>query len=286
MGDCRRTRLRCCVLLLAAAWPAAAAPPLQAVTALGATNGLALACGAADISARARRLMIDYAPRSAQYGAAFERATQQAFREQLNSRRACPAAGELALRLERSAAILRGQATEARPGSAPHPINARYLMLDTHGRMVSNEDFAGRFQLLTFGYTFCPDVCPTTLANMVQIRTRLGRLGERLQLIFITLDPERDDARTLDKYTGYFDAQIVALRGSPELTRAVAEHYSVQYRMLPAPDGPAGAYSVDHTAGMYLLGPDGEFLERFRYDAPPADTAARIAARMRSGPAS
>jgi protein SCO1/2 len=272
------------MLLLATAPPAAATPTVEDVTRLGTDNGLALACGATEISARARRLMIDYAPRTSEYGTAFEQATQQAFGAQLGSKAACPAPGELAVRVEQHAAALRGPSASEAPASEAGAINPRYLMIDTHGRMVSNEDFAGRYQLLTFGYTFCPDVCPTTLANMVQIRKRLGALGERLQLVFITLDPERDDAPTLDKYTRYFDAGIVALSGSAELTRAIADHFQVKYRKFAAPGAGTGTgtgdYSVDHTAGLYLLGTDGEFIARFAYDSAAADTAARIAALM------
>jgi protein SCO1 len=274
------TALLTTALLLAAAPLATATPAVEDVVRLGADNGLALACGATEISARARRLMIDYAPRTTEYGTAFEQATQQAFGAQLKSKAACPAPGELALRVEQHAAALRGT-----PDAAPQPaqdgaINPRYLMIDTHGAMVSNEDFAGRYQLLTFGYTSCPDVCPTTLANMVQIRKRLGALGERLQLVFITLDPERDDARKLDKYTSYFDTGIVALSGPAELTRAIADHFQVKYRKFSAPGDPAGGYSVDHTAGLYLLGADGAFIARFAYDSAASETAARIAALM------
>lgn len=169
---------------------------------------------------------------------------------------------------------------DAAPQSAAAPeFNSRYLLLDVRGRMISNEDFPGRYQLITFGYTSCPDVCPTTLASMAQVRKRLGPLGERLQLIFVTLDPERDDAAALARYTAYFDAQIIALTGSAELIHAAAEHFQVQFRKFAAPGG-AGGYSVDHTAGMYLLGPDGLFLTRFAYDSPAPDIAARVAALM------
>lgn len=271
-------------LLLIAALPATATPAVEDVVRLGADNGLALACGATEISARARRLMVEYAPRTSEYGTAFEQATQQAFGAQLKSKAACPAPGELAVRVEQHAAALRGTAAgtagDALQAAPDGSINPRYLMIDTHGRMVGNDDFAGRFQLLTFGYTFCPDVCPTTLANMVQIRKRLGPLAERLQLVFITLDPERDDAATLDKYTSYFDAGIVALSGPEELTRAIADHFQVKYRRFTTPGNAAGGYSVDHTAGLYLLGTDGEFIARFAYDSAAADTAARIAALM------
>jgi protein SCO1/2 len=168
----------------------------------------------------------------------------------------------------------------APPSATAPPINSRYLLLDARGRMISNEDFPGRYQLITFGYTSCPDVCPTTLANMAQVRRRLGPLGERLQLIFITLDPERDDAPALARYTAYFDAQIIGLTGSVELIRAAAEHFQVQFRKFASPGGATGRYSLDHTTGMYLLGPDGLFLARFAYDTAAPDIATRVTALM------
>ena len=263
-------------LLLAAALPAAATPSAQDVARLGEANGLALACGAKEISARARQLMIDYAPRTGEYGTAFEQATQRAFRDQLQSRQACPPDGILALRVEQGAAALRGPETDA-PATTPRgDINPRYLMIDTHGRMVGNDDFPGRYQLLTFGYTYCPDVCPTTLASMVQVRKRLGALGERLQLVFITVDPERDDPVTLDKYVNYFDPGIIALSGPAELTHAIADHFQVEFRKFATPGEPAGRYSVDHTAGMYLLGPDGSFIKKFAFATKPDAVAAEI----------
>ena len=255
-------------MALLAATLAAATPSVQDVARLGVVNGQALACGAKEISARARQLMIDYAPRTGEYGAAFEQATQQAFRDQLESRQACPPDGVLALRVEQGAAALRGPDAPAQQAAPRSEINPRYLMIDTHGRMVANDDFPGRYQLLTFGYTYCPDVCPTTLAGMVQVRKRLGALGERLQLVFITVDPERDDPVTLDKYVNYFDPGIIALSGPAELTHAIADHFQVEFRKFATPGEPAGRYSVDHTAGMYLLGPDGGFIAKLAFGTP------------------
>jgi cytochrome oxidase Cu insertion factor (SCO1/SenC/PrrC family) len=158
----------------------------------------------------------------------------------------------------------------------PAEINARYVLTDSTGRMVDNEDFSGRYQLISFGYTACADVCPTTLATMVQIRRRLGDLGQRLQLIFITLDPERDTREVLARYTAYFDADIIGLTGSPEMIQAVAGHYKISFGKYLTPAAAPGLYSIDHTTGLFLLGPDGLFVARFAYDAGTDETAARI----------
>ncbi len=159
-------------------------------------------------------------------------------------------------------------------------VNPRYVLSDTKGRTVTNEDFRGRFQLITFGYTFCPDVCPTTLTAMAQILRGLGERAARLQPIFITVDPERDTAEALARYTAYFDKRIIGLTGSPELIRAAADHYKVTYRKHLEPGAKPDSYSIDHTAGMFLLGPDGMFAARFAHSATPQETAARIAAIM------
>ncbi len=159
-------------------------------------------------------------------------------------------------------------------------INPRYLLADGRGRPVGNEDFPGRFQLITFGYTFCPDVCPTTLATMTLILGRLGARAARLQPVFISVDPERDSAEAVERYTHYFDARILGLTGSPELVRRAAEHFKVTYRKYAEPGAAPGNYSIDHSAGMYLLGPDGNFITKFAHSANPNDTAARIDAIM------
>ena len=160
------------------------------------------------------------------------------------------------------------------------PINPRYLLLDARGRMVSNEDFPGRFQLITFGYTSCPDVCPTTLSTMTQALHALGPLASRLQLVFISVDPERDTPAVLARYTAYFDPGILGLTGSPELVRASADHFKVRFRKYREPGANPQTYAVDHTSGMYLLGPDGEFIRKFADSLPVARLSEELKALL------
>ncbi len=160
-------------------------------------------------------------------------------------------------------------------------IVSRYLLMDTKGRAVTNEDFPGRFQLISFGYTFCPDICPTTLAEMSLVMDKLGERSARLQPIFVTVDPERDTPEVLDRYTHFFHPAIIGLTGSPELVRRVADHFKVRYEKHREPGAEPGKYSVDHSAGMYLLGPDGRFLVKFAYATPPQEIATRISALMK-----
>lgn len=159
-------------------------------------------------------------------------------------------------------------------------VVSRYLLMDTKGRAISDQDFRGRFQLISFGYTFCPDICPTTLAEMSLILDKLGERAERLQPIFITVDPERDTPEVLRNYTAFFNPRIIGLTGSPELVRRVADHFKVRYEKYREPGAAPDKYSVDHSAGMFLLGPDGRFLVKFAYATPPAEVAERIRALM------
>ncbi|MDP2878043.1 MAG: SCO family protein [Sulfuricella sp.] len=159
-------------------------------------------------------------------------------------------------------------------------IVSRYLLMDSKGRAISDQDFRGSFQLITFGYTFCPDICPTTLAEISLIMEKLGNRAEQLQPLFVTVDPERDTPEVLRRYTAYFHPRIIGLTGSPELVRRVADHFKVRYEKHWEPGAEKDKYSVDHSAGLYLLGPDGSFLKKFAYATPPQEVADRIRALM------
>jgi protein SCO1/2 len=159
-------------------------------------------------------------------------------------------------------------------------INSRYLLMDTRGRSVSDQDFPGRFQLIAFGYTFCPDICPTTLAEMAVVMEKLGKQSERLQPLFVSVDPERDTPEILRRYTEFFHPRIIGLTGSPELVRRVANNFKVIYAKHWEPGAAKDKYSVDHSAGMYLLGPDGSFVAKFAYATPPQEVAERIRVLM------
>lgn len=163
-------------------------------------------------------------------------------------------------------------------------IVPRYLLMDHRGRAVTDQDFPGRFQLISFGYTFCPDICPTTLAEMALIMSKLGKQAERLQPLFVTVDPERDTPEVLRRYTAFFHPRIIGLSGSPELVRRVADHFKVRYEKHWEPGAARDKYSVDHSAGMYLLGPDGRFLAKFAYAAPPVEVTERIRRLMEERP--
>jgi protein SCO1/2 len=153
---------------------------------------------------------------------------------------------------------------------------SRYLLMDTRGRTITDKDFRGSFQIIAFGYTYCPDICPTTLAEMSLVMKRLGELSERLQPIFVTVDPERDTPAKLSRYTAFFHPRIIGLTGSPALVRRVADNFKVRYEKYYEPGGDPKNYSVDHSAGMYLLGPDGKFVAKFAYATPVSEVTERV----------
>ena len=175
--------------------------------------------------------------------------------------------------------------------SAHHPlqaeesvgINPRYLLQDPRGRSVTNEDFRGRFQLIAFGYTYCPDVCPTTLVEMAAILKQLGEQAERVQPIFITVDPERDTGKVLQTYTEFFDPRILGLTGSPALVRRAADNFKIRYAKVREPGN--DNYAVDHSAGMILLGPEGEFIKKFAFATPVDEITGQLREILDTRPA-
>ena len=162
-------------------------------------------------------------------------------------------------------------------------ILPRYLLMDPQGRAVSNEDFRGRFQLITFGFVSCPDVCPTTLLQFKQVLQALGDKAARLQPILITVDPERDTGAILLEYTRAFDPRILGLTGSPELVRRAADNFRFKYEKVREPGAAPTAYTMNHTAGMVLLDAQGSFVARFAYEMPAGEIAERIRLAMTAG---
>jgi len=156
----------------------------------------------------------------------------------------------------------------------PPRVLPRYMLSDQYGRTITNQDFPGMLQLVFFGFTSCPDVCPTTLSVMTRAMKLLGDLADGVQPIFISVDPERDTPEQLKEYLGFFDPRIIGLRGSVQATKRTVELFRAQYRFTPTVDH--GDYTVDHTASFYLLGPEGEFVTKFAYGMTAAEVADRL----------
>jgi protein SCO1/2 len=132
--------------------------------------------------------------------------------------------------------------------------------------------------VLFFGFTHCPDVCPTTLADMAQVMRQLGADAERVQVVFVTVDPERDTQEALAKYVPAFDPRFLGLRGSLEATRAVAKEFKVYFEKRPGET--PGAYSVDHSAQSYVLDPQGRLRLFVRHERIAEDLAPDLRALL------
>lgn len=163
--------------------------------------------------------------------------------------------------------------SELMSGNAP--VGGPFTLTDPSGARRSLADFRGKIVLLYFGYTFCPDVCPTDLSAILAAIRSLGRAGEQVLPVFITVDPARDLPDVLRSYAAALNPRLIALRGSESETRAVATAYKAFYERVPRPAGQP--YLVDHTAFIYLLDREGRYLAYF----PPGTSSERIAATVR-----
>ncbi|MFM2130330.1 MAG: hypothetical protein RL477_1876 [Pseudomonadota bacterium] len=148
-------------------------------------------------------------------------------------------------------------------------IGGPFSLVDTSGKRVTDADFRGRYALIYFGYTFCPDVCPTELQAIGRAVDLLGPAGEKIVPVFITVDPARDTPRALADYVKAFHPRMVGLSGAAGEIAAVAKAYRVYYRLGPASKPGATDYLVDHTSFIYLLGPDGKLAALLRGGVGP-----------------
>lgn len=169
--------------------------------------------------------------------------------------------------------------------------NARgsFDLLDHAGRRVTESDFSGKFMLVFFGYASCPDVCPTDLQVIGTAVDALGKAGGRVQPIFVTLDPGRDKANLVASYVRHFHPRFLGLGGTPEQVALAAQTYGVIYMKAAAQprEGKSAEnafYLIDHSAYIYLLGPDGRFLAVFSHGIDPKRLAAGIAKHMKEHP--
>lgn len=145
---------------------------------------------------------------------------------------------------------------------------ARTLELpDVEGKSRSLGDFKGQVVVVFFGYTQCPDVCPTTMVELAEVRRALRADGARLQAVFVTVDPERDTATVLKAYVETFGAGFVGLRGSPEQTKQAAREFKVFYAKVPGKTD--SSYTIDHTAGAYIFDSQGRIRLFSRHGAGP-----------------
>lgn len=154
--------------------------------------------------------------------------------------------------------------------SQPNPsaiqIGGPFQLVDTEGQPVTEQALRGKPTAIFFGFTYCPEVCPTTMAELTNWLKALGRDAERLNVVFVSVDPERDTPAQLKTYLSNFDARIRGFTGTPEAVAAAAKAYRVYYRKVATDDG---GYTVDHSAAIYLFDKDGGFVEPIGYGTPP-----------------
>ncbi len=160
-------------------------------------------------------------------------------------------------------------------------IGGPFHLIDQNGRAVSDATYRGRWMLLYFGYTFCPDVCPTELQTIAAALGKLGDDNAKVVPIFVTVDPARDTPAVLAKYVHLFDKRLIGLTGTPAEIEQAARAYRVYY----AKDGgrSGAAYAVDHSSFVYLMDPRGRLAALFNQDTSADDMAARIRARISRG---
>jgi len=162
-------------------------------------------------------------------------------------------------------------------------IGGPFTLAASDGTMVSDATYRGKWLLVFFGYTSCPNVCPTTLLEVADALRRLGPDASELQPLFISIDPDRDTPAVMASYTQSFDPRIVGLTGSAAQVASVAKEYGAYYlphRTGPGPDD----YVMDHSTYLYLMDPDGHFVRGFDADTPGtviADRAREMMARLR-----
>jgi protein SCO1 len=152
-------------------------------------------------------------------------------------------------------------------------IGGSFTLVDQNGKTVTNTALEGKWLLVYFGYTHCPDACPTTLNNIALALQDLGAQRVEVRPVFITIDPERDTPQVMKDYVTAFDAPILALTGTAAEIAQAAKNYRVYYAKHPEA---GGDYSMDHTSVIYVMDPKGRFTASFTGEDPPAQMAERL----------
>lgn len=168
-------------------------------------------------------------------------------------------------------------------GGAPNAvleIGGPFSLIDHHGKRVTDRDYLGKPTLVFFGYTHCPDVCPTTLFELTTQLEELGPDADRLNVLFITVDPERDTPEQLALYLSSFDPRIIGLSGSPEDISAATKAYHIYAKKVPLNDGD---YTMDHTATIAMMNSKGKYVGAMHYQAPTAITHAKLRRLLDAG---
>ena len=154
--------------------------------------------------------------------------------------------------------------------TAPAAIGGPFQLTDQAGQTVTDKDLKGRPTLIFFGFTHCPDVCPTSLFEISEVLKAMGKDADRVNAYFVSVDPERDTAAAMKDYLSSFDPHLKGLTGDPEAVAKVLSAYRVYSKKVPLKDGD---YTMDHTALIYLMDRDGQFVSPFNMKRTPAEAA-------------
>ena len=170
-------------------------------------------------------------------------------------------------------ALWMGLALRAQVQSGATKIGGPFTLVDDTGAQVSEADLKGKPTVMYFGYTFCPEVCPTTLTDLVQWMQMIGRDADRLNYVFVTVDPERDTPKVMHDYVSAFDPRIRGLTGTSEQIAKVTKEYGVYYKRIPTSDG---GYVMDHSAVLYMMDPNVRFVGVIPYQEDTAKAVAKL----------
>lgn len=146
-------------------------------------------------------------------------------------------------------------------------IGGHFELVNGQDFTMTEKNFSGKYMLIYFGYTHCPDLCPTALGAMQNAVAELGIKPDKLVPIFITIDPDRDTPKVMGDYVAHFGPNMVGLTGTPAQIKQAADAYKVYYAKVPDEKSPSN-YSMDHSGFIYLMGPDGKYMTHFPYNIP------------------
>ena len=184
------------------------------------------------------------------------------------------------------AIALSGLAFSFEKSKAPHSgkteIGGAFTLVDSNNKPFSSQKLAGKPFAIFFGYTHCPDVCPASLAELTQDLAGMGAQANKLHIVFVSLDPERDTPAIMKSYLSAFDPRIIGLTGTPAAVAAVAKSYHVFWEKVP---GSGGDYTLNHTAATYLMNAKGEFSGFFDFQAPVKQQIAKLGKLIDTGSA-
>jgi len=175
------------------------------------------------------------------------------------------------------------QRLERQQGSGVALVGGPFTMTDQTGRRVSEKDFLGKHMLVFFGYTYCPDICPTELQVMMAALDQLGEQAEKVQPVFVSIDPARDTPEVMKAYVENFGPRLIGLTGSPEEVAAMAKAYRAYYAKSGDTSSP-DAYLMDHSSIIYLMGPDGRFRKHFTYTTDAQRLAGELREQLEASP--